>query len=154
MYTRKEILELLNPNPAWCGCDDWVYTKKETTLKNAIYKLHTAWDIIENFKRPTFIQLAKQILETSSSELPRDKMINLMKIKNGYNDKILKVPVFLYGDLRECWPDQFPNNDSIKDDEYVAEDVNHRLIAYALKFLEGQDIGNISVEIYYGSKRK
>jgi len=155
MLTRKEILELLKPEPAWGDCDDWVYAKKVVTLKKAIHELHTAWDIIRDFERPTFIELARQILATPQSELPEDKMVNLMKIKNGYNDKVVRVPVFLYGDLRECWPDQFPSNGSVSDEEYVAEDANHRLTGYSLKFLEGQqNIGDIPAEIYYGRKRK
>lgn len=154
MYTRKEILEMLKPSPAWGGCDDWIYEKKTTTLKNAIHELHTAWDIINDFERPTFIELAKQIQKAPRSKLPPDKMNNLIKIKNGYNDKVVKIPVFLYKDLQLCWPDQFPNNGSVRDEEYVAEDANHRLTAYALKFLEGQNIGSIPAEIYYGQKQK
>jgi hypothetical protein len=152
MYTRKEILELLKPSPAWVGCDDWIYIKKETNLKNALHELHTAWDIIQDFERPTFIDLAKQILETPALELPQDKMANLTKIKKGFNDAIVRVPVFLYGDLNKCWPDDFPISKTICNKEYVAEDVNHRLTAYALKFLEDKTIGNIPTEIYYGSK--
>lgn len=152
MYTRKEILELLKPNPAWDGCEDWVYVKKETNLKNALYELHTAWDIIRDFERPTFIELAKQILKTPPNELPQDKMTNLIKIKNGFNDDIIRVPAFLYSDLNKCWPDDFPHNKTVLGEDYVAEDANHRLTAYALKFIEDQTIGNIPTEIYYGRK--
>lgn len=153
MITRKEILRQLKPDPAWGGYDDWVYTKKLTTLQDAIYELHTAWDIINDFERPTFIELAKQIQKTPRAELPEDKMTKLEQIKNGYNDKVIKIPAFLYSDLNESWPDQFPNNGSVLSNEYVAEDANHRLTAYALKFLEGHsDIGKIPTEIYYGRK--
>lgn len=153
MYSRKEIIKLLKPDPEWKGFDNWIYTKKKTNLKNVLKTIHTAWDIIEDFKRPTFMELATQIKNTYPAKLPKRKMNKVIKIKNGYNDKMLKIPAFYYKDLKKHWPDDFPDNKSMPDNVYVAEDGNHRLTAYALKYLEGNISGEILVELYLGKKK-
>lgn len=154
MYTRDEILKLLKPSPAWSGFEDWVYEKKTKTLKECLHEIYTAWDWVEDYERLTFIESAKMIINNAQAKMPNEKLKKIYKIKNGYNDKLVQVPVFYHKDLKIGWPDEYPANATMPDNAYVAEDRNHRLTAYALKFLEDASIGEIPTEIYYGKKKK
>lgn len=153
MYTRNEILKLLEPNPAWGGFDNWIYNKETGTLKECLHKVHTSWRIIDN-ERPTFIDLAKMIIAKTVPEPPEYDLTKIYDIKNGYNDNLIQVPVLHHGDLIKFWPKLYPPNTSTPDSAYVAEDRNHRLTSYALKFLENESIGDIPTEIFYGRNQK
>lgn len=155
MYTRKQILELLKPYPPWNGFDDFVYEKQVLKLIYCINQIHTCWNWSSwGFNRPTFIEVAKMLKEKQIDYLNPATKTKIEGITNttgnDYANLTIKVPTFLHRDLKRVWSAEYPENTSVPNEAYIAEDVNHRLVVYALKFLENPDIGDIQVELYLG----
>lgn len=151
-YSRKEVVEITNPDPSWMNFDVEVfYTKKIITLHEAVNELYTVWDDIEDFERITFIEYAKALRAGFITDIPKERKDKIEEIySNKFFDSEIFVPCFLCGDLKVLLPDEYPDTMRTPPDVYITEDRNHRLTALALRVLDGEKIAETSVDVFYG----
>ncbi len=151
-YSRKDILEIVNPNPSWMNFDiDVLYMKKIIPLIEVVETLYTVWDDIEDFERVSFMEYAKAFKENTSIEIPQERKSKILEIYNNkFIDTELMVPCFLCKDLKRLLPDEYPFDMKTPSDVYIAEDRNHRLTALALRILDGEEIKDIPVTVFFG----
>ncbi|MBY0328819.1 hypothetical protein K2Q02_01860 [Patescibacteria group bacterium] len=152
-YSREQITEIAKPDPSWMNFEEEViYEKKVISLQEAVTTLYTVWDDIEDFERIPFIDYASALKEKSISDIPTERLQKIEEIYNSkFTDEEIVVPVFKCRDLKILLPEEYPDYIQTPDEVYITEDRNHRLTALALRILDGEEIGNIPVTVFYGT---
>ncbi len=151
-YTRKDILEIVKPDPSWMNFDVPVtYEKKTIPLKEVIETLYSVWDDIEDFERVSFMEYAKAFKDNVISDIPQERKQKIFEIYNNkFIDTELMVPCFICKDLKILLPEEYPQNMKTPHSVYIAEDRNHRLVALALRILDGENLEEIPVTVFFG----
>jgi hypothetical protein len=151
-YSRKELIDLVHPDPSWMNFDvEVIYNKKVISLNDALYTLYTVWDDVEDFERISFIEYAKVLKNNQLDDITVEKRKKIEELyKSKFIDAEIMVPCFLCKDLKTLLPEEYPSAIKTPPEVYIVEDRNHRLTALALRILDGEEIGKIPVTIFYG----
>ncbi len=150
--SREQLINLVHPDPSWMNFPySVVYEKKIITLKEALNTLYTVWDDIEDFERVSFMDYAKALTEGNIPEIPSERLEKIQEIyKNKFMDTDILVPCFICKDLKILLPEEYPKTIKTPHNVYIVEDRNHRLTALALRMLDGEEIGETAVTVFYG----
>jgi hypothetical protein len=120
-------------------------------LSDALNTLYTVWDDIEDFERISFIEYAKALKSNQLDDIDLEKRKKIEELyKSKFIDTEIMVPCFLCKDLKTLLPKEYPDTMKTPLDVYVVEDRNHRLTALALRLLDGEEIGETPVTVFYG----
>lgn len=151
-YSRQEVVEITKPDPNWMNFDEKIeYEKNTIPLSDAVKTLYTVFDDIEDFERISFVDYAKAFKENRITDIPEDR---LQKIRDLYESKYTEpgfmIPCLKCGDLKQLLPEEYPAWIETPDKVYITEDRNHRMVALALRLLDGEEIGDIPISVFYG----
>ncbi len=152
-YSRAEVVEICKPDPNWMNFDKEVeYTLVKEKLGDYLNDYYTVYDDILDFERPTFMDYAEAFLVGSEIDITADKRNKIQDlVDRKYTPENLCIPCFLSQDLRVLLPEEYPDYISLPNDVYVVEDGNHRSVALAIRFLQGEDLlSDVIVTVYRG----
>ncbi len=151
-YSREEVVEITKPDPNWMNFAEKVeYEKKVIFLSDVVQTLYTVFDDIEDFERVSFLDYAKAFKENKITDIPPERSQKIRDLyESQYSEPGFTIPCFKCGDLKQLLPEEYPVWMKASDEVYITEDRNHRLVALALRLLEGENIGDIPVTVFYG----